>query len=96
MREPEILRLLQGSYHCKPVVDVGGVDEGEILFALDGDGLVAVKYHSRHQARAYRVPDGDVAMIIQSRSVGKRAYQGGSTIHNGVAWVDLLGETQRR
>ena len=54
---------------------------------------VAVKDYARHQACAFRVPDGHVAMIIQARRIGKRAHQGWPTIHNRVVWMDLLGRS---
>ena len=96
MGEAQILWRLKSSYYREPVVDVGGVDEGEILFSLDRDRVLAVKNYARHQARGFRVPDGHVAMIVQPGSVGKRAHQGWATIHNCVVWMDLLGQSQRR
>ena len=43
MREAQILGRLKITYYREPVVDVGRVDEGEILFSLDRDRVLAVK-----------------------------------------------------
>ncbi len=96
LREAQILWRLKITYYREPVVDVGRIDEGEILFSLDRDRVLAVKNHARHQARGFRVPDSHVALIVQPRSVGKRAHQGWATIHNCVVWKDLLSQSQLR